>query len=142
MSPKSLLRHKAAVSALEELSEGKFHTVLAETDKLVAKNVRRVIVCSGKVYYDLIDFRRANNIADMAVIRLEQQYPFPHADFEEQIVVTECREAVWYRNRRTRAWYRRERTRAGVAARSRYWFTRAARSGIAGGHYASKHLAQ
>src|SRR5438874_1944948 len=61
MSPKSLLRHKAAVSPLQELAEGKFCTVIAETDKLVAKNVRRVIVCSGKVYYDLVDFRRANN---------------------------------------------------------------------------------
>ena len=81
MSPKSLLRHKAAVSVLTDLSEGGFNTVIGDVEKLPAKNVRRVVVCSGKVYYDLIDFRRTNKIVDMAVIRLEQQYPFPHLDF-------------------------------------------------------------
>src|SRR5437870_8489828 len=58
MSPKSLLRHKGAVSSLEDLAEGQFQTVIGDSEKLVAKDVRRVIVCSGKVYFDLADYRR------------------------------------------------------------------------------------
>ena len=146
MSPKSLLRHKAAVSALEELSEGKFHTVLAETDKLVAKNVRRVIVCSGKVYYDLLDFRRANNIADMAVIRLEQQYPFPHADFEAQIVkYPNATEVVWCQEepQNQGAWYRlRAYLRADIGEKQVLAYAGRPISASPAVGYASKHLAQ
>jgi 2-oxoglutarate dehydrogenase E1 component len=146
MSPKSLLRHKAAVSALEELSEGKFHTVLAETDKLVAKNVRRVIVCSGKVYYDLLDFRRANNIADMAVIRLEQQYPFPHADFEAQVVkYPNAKEVVWCQEepQNQGAWYRlRAYLRADIGEKQVLAYAGRPISASPAVGYASKHLAQ
>ena len=109
MSPKSLLRHKAAVSALADLAEGRFNTVIGDAEKLVAKNVRRVVVCSGKVYYDLIDFRRANKIADMAVVRLEQQYPFPHLDFKAQIAkYPNAKEVVWCQEepQNQGAWYR------------------------------------
>ncbi|TMH00020.1 MAG: 2-oxoglutarate dehydrogenase E1 component, partial [Betaproteobacteria bacterium] len=74
MSPKSLLRHKEAVSTLDDLAQGHFHTVIGDDAGLEAKNVRRVIVCSGKVYYDLLAYRRENKIVDIAVIRLEQQY--------------------------------------------------------------------
>src|SRR6186997_60568 len=75
MSPKSLLRHKDAGSALPDLTEGGFQTVIAEADKMTAKNVRRVVLCSGKVYYDLLAYRRAQKINDVAILRLEQQYP-------------------------------------------------------------------
>ena len=146
MSPKSLLRHKAAVSALEELSEGKFHTVVAETDKLVAENVRRVIVCSGKVYYDLLDFRRANNIADMAVIRLEQQYPFPHADFEAQIVkYPNATEVVWCQEepQNQGAWYRlRAYLRGDIGEKQVLAYAGRPISASPAVGYASKHLAQ
>ena len=146
MSPKSLLRHKAAVSALEELSEGKFHTVIAETDKLVAKDVRRVIVCSGKVYYDLIDFRRANNIADMAVIRLEQQYPFPHADFEAQIAkYPNANEVVWCQEepQNQGAWYRlRAYLRGDIGDRQVLAYAGRPISASPAVGYASRHLAQ
>jgi 2-oxoglutarate dehydrogenase E1 component len=146
MSPKSLLRHKAAVSALEELSEGKFHTVVAETDKLVAENVRRVIVCSGKVYYDLLDFRRANNIADMAVIRLEQQYPFPHADFEAQIVkYPNATEVVWCQEepQNQGAWYRlRAYLRGDIGENQVLAYAGRPISASPAVGYASKHLAQ
>ena len=146
MSPKSLLRHKAAVSALQELSESKFHTVLAETDKLVAKNVRRVIVCSGKVYYDLLDFRRASNIADMAVIRLEQQYPFPHADFEAQIVkYPNAAEVVWCQEepQNQGAWYRlRAYMRADIGEKQVLAYAGRPISASPAVGYSSKHLAQ
>jgi 2-oxoglutarate dehydrogenase E1 component len=146
MSPKSLLRHKAAVSPLQELSEGKFHTVIAETDKLIAKNVRRVIVCSGKVYYDLVDFRRANNIADMAVIRLEQQYPFPHADFKAEIVkYPNATEVVWCQEepQNQGAWYRlRAYLRGDIGEKQVLAYAGRPISASPAVGYASKHLAQ
>ncbi|MDE1461181.1 2-oxoglutarate dehydrogenase E1 component [Spartinivicinus poritis] len=82
LTPKSLLRHKLAVSTLEELAEGSFHTVLPEVDDIEPANVKRLIMCSGKVYYDLLQKRRAENLNDAAIIRIEQLYPFPHEDLE------------------------------------------------------------
>jgi 2-oxoglutarate dehydrogenase E1 component len=78
MSPKSLLRHKLAVSALSEIDAGtSFVTVIDEIDSDVkADNVQKVIFCSGKVYYDLLETRRQNKINNIAIIRLEQLYPF------------------------------------------------------------------
>jgi 2-oxoglutarate dehydrogenase E1 component len=78
-TPKSLLRHKLAVSALSDMTErGHFHFILPEIDAIApAEQVRRVIICSGKVYYDLLQERRAHDIKDIAIIRLEQIYPFP-----------------------------------------------------------------
>lgn len=83
MSPKSLLRHKESVSTMEELAEGSFQVVLDETDGFDPKKIRKLIVCSGKVYYDLRAERRERGIEDIAIIRLEQLYPFPQADFEK-----------------------------------------------------------
>jgi 2-oxoglutarate dehydrogenase E1 component len=80
MSPKSLLRHKQAVSTLEELADGQFHNVLTETDDLDVENVFRVVLCSGKVYYDLRDARRERGIDNIAILRLEQLYPFPEQE--------------------------------------------------------------
>ena len=80
MSPKSLLRHKEAVSSLEELSEGRFHNVLDETDDLDKSQVKRLVLCSGKVFYDLRAARRERGINDIAILRLEQLYPFPEAE--------------------------------------------------------------
>ena len=80
MSPKSLLRHKEAVSTLEELAQGRFHNVLDESDDLDKARVRRVILCSGKVYYDLRAARRERGIDDVAIVRIEQLYPFPEED--------------------------------------------------------------
>ncbi len=83
MSPKSLLRHKLATSTLEELAEGSFQTVLDEIDTLDAAKVRRILLCSGKVYYDLLERRRAEEIDNIAIIRIEQLYPFPADDLGE-----------------------------------------------------------
>jgi 2-oxoglutarate dehydrogenase E1 component len=79
MTPKSLLRHKLAVSPLDEFTPGsQFHTVLPEIDAIAADDrVRRVVLCSGKVYYDLLAERRARGIDDVAIVRVEQLYPFP-----------------------------------------------------------------
>lgn len=82
ISPKSLLRHPLAVSSLDELINGEFKTVIGEVDTLDPKQVKRVVMCSGKVYYDLLEQRRANNQHDVAIIRIEQLYPYPHEDVQ------------------------------------------------------------
>ena len=81
MSPKSLLRHKEAVCTLEELAEGSFQVVIDETDDIDKASVRKLILCSGKVYYDLRSERRKRGQSDIAIIRLEQLYPFPNEDY-------------------------------------------------------------
>jgi 2-oxoglutarate dehydrogenase E1 component len=83
--PKSLLRRKESTSELADLSDGAFQTVIGESDPLEAEKIRRIIACSGKVYFDILAERRSRNIKDIALIRLEQLYPFPHADFAAQM---------------------------------------------------------
>lgn len=85
LTPKSLLRHKLAISTLEELAEGSFQTVIGEVDALEAKKVERLILCSGKVYYDLLEKRRAEGREDIAIVRIEQLYPFPEEDLAEAL---------------------------------------------------------
>jgi len=82
MSPKSLLRHKESVSTLEELANGSFQVVIDETDAIDKETVRKLIICSGKVYYDLRAERRARDIDNIAIIRLEQLYPFATDEVE------------------------------------------------------------
>lgn len=86
MSPKSLLRHKDAVSTLEELSNGKFETVISETSALIdPMKVDRVVLCSGKVYYDLVDKRLKEEAMNVAIVRVEQLYPFPEDRLLEEL---------------------------------------------------------
>lgn len=80
MSPKSLLRHPLATSSLEEIAAGQFHNVIGEIDPIQASAVQRVIFCSGKVYYDLLEERRKRDIQNIAIIRVEQLYPFPQEE--------------------------------------------------------------
>lgn len=83
ISPKSLLRHPLAVSTLDELVNGEFQNVIGEIDALDPQQVKRVVLCSGKVYYDLLEKRRENNQTDVAIIRIEQLYPYPHEDMQK-----------------------------------------------------------
>ncbi len=85
MSPKSMLRHKESVSSLEDLARGRFMPVIGEAEKLDPGGVKRIIFCGGKIYFDLIAGRRERKIDDMAIVRIEQLYPFPHEDFKAQI---------------------------------------------------------
>ena len=85
ISPKSLLRHPLAVSSLDELVNGTFQTVIGEIDNIDPKQVKRVVLCSGKVYYDLLEQRRENNQTDVAIIRIEQLYPYPHEDVKKAL---------------------------------------------------------
>lgn len=84
LTPKSLLRHKLATSTLEDLAQGSFQTVIGEIDQLDNDKVERLIMCSGKVYYDLLEKRRAEGREDVAIVRIEQLYPFPEDDLAEE----------------------------------------------------------
>ncbi|EAT13606.1 2-oxoglutarate dehydrogenase E1 component [Bermanella marisrubri] len=96
MSPKSLLRHKQAVSTLEDLAEGEFQTILPETEELNPKDVTRLVFCSGKVYYDLVDRRRTEEMNNVAIIRIEQLYPFPEEELYAAISeYSNVKEVMW-----------------------------------------------
>ena len=96
MSPKSLLRHKLSTSPLDDLVNGRFFTVLDEVDDINKADVTRLLVCSGKVYYDLLEARRKNKLANIAIVRLEQLFPFPQEDMKAVInSYPNAREVVW-----------------------------------------------
>jgi 2-oxoglutarate dehydrogenase E1 component len=146
MSPKSLLRHKEAVSTMDELAAGKFETVIGDADPLVASSVLRVVVCSGKVYYDLSAYRREQKIADIAIIRLEQQYPFPHTDFKREVArYPNATEVVWCQEepQNQSAWYRlRAYMRADIGDKQVLAYAGRPISASPAVGYLAKHLEQ
>jgi 2-oxoglutarate dehydrogenase E1 component len=98
LTPKSLLRHKLCISNLSELAEGtSFHRVLGEieTDLVPNDQIRRVVVCSGKVYYDLLQERTAREIKDVVILRLEQMYPFPRQTLSAEFAKYPNAQVVW-----------------------------------------------
>ena len=108
MTPKSLLRSELAVSSREELTRGGFARVIGEIDELPAGSVRRVVFCSGKVYYDLLRARRKEALRDVALVRIEQLYPFPSEEYQAILNrYPELREVVWCQEepQNQGAWY-------------------------------------
>ncbi len=96
MTPKSLLRAKDATSPLSEFTKGGFQTVIPESKELRNDRVKRVVVCSGKVYYDLVKKREAKESDDVAILRVEQLYPFPHKAFAAELKkYPAATEVVW-----------------------------------------------
>jgi 2-oxoglutarate dehydrogenase E1 component len=96
MTPKSLLRKKEATSPLADLASGTFQVLIPEVEKLAAKKVKRVVFCSGKVYYDIVAERAKRGIEDIAVERIEQLYPFPHDEFQARIeAYPNAKSVVW-----------------------------------------------
>ena len=96
MTPKSLLRARHASVDLARLTGGSFAVVLAETAALDAGRIRRVVICSGKVYFDLFDAREQRGITDIALLRVEQLYPFPDLEFKAELAhYPQAREWVW-----------------------------------------------
>lgn len=96
MTPKSLLRHKLAVSSLSDLTEGGFQTVIPEIDSLNPKSVTRIVLCCGKVYYDLLQKRRDAGLSNVAIIRIEQLYPFPKKTLINILApYSNAKEVVW-----------------------------------------------
>ncbi len=96
MTPKSLLRNKDAASPLSEFTKGGFQTVIPEVKDLKADKVKRLIACSGKVYYDLMKKREEKGADDVAIVRVEQLYPFPHKAFSTEVKkYPNATELVW-----------------------------------------------
>ncbi|MCL7419529.1 MAG: 2-oxoglutarate dehydrogenase E1 component [Methylobacter sp.] len=108
MTPKSLLRHKLAVSTLEDLTDGQFQPVIGDQDPINPKKITRFILCSGKVYYDLLEARRQDDLKHVAITRLEQLYPFPAEAFRAELAkYPAMKEFVWCQEepQNQGAWY-------------------------------------
>jgi 2-oxoglutarate dehydrogenase E1 component len=127
MTPKSLLRHKLSVSALEELARGTFRCVINEIDDLPAQDVTRVVFCSGKVYFDLLEARRAGEVRNVAVVRIEQLYPFPGEDYAAALArYPNAREVVWCQEepQNQGAWYQiRHRLQEALGSRQQLLYS-------------------
>jgi 2-oxoglutarate dehydrogenase E1 component len=90
------LRHKLAVSTLDAMCDGYFRNVIGEVDPIPAEKVERLVICSGKVYYDLLEARRAAEADNVVIIRLEQLYPFPEEEFAASLdPYPNLKEVVW-----------------------------------------------
>ena len=108
MTPKSLLRHRQSVSTLDALTDGSLAIVLPEIDPIETAKVRRVVLCSGKVFFDLLSARREHGLTDIAILRVEQLYPFPRRRLGELLDdYTNANEIVWCQEdpRNQGAWY-------------------------------------
>ncbi len=120
MSPKSLLRHKRAISSLEDLAEGRFHSVLDDQAVADREQVKRVIMCSGKVFYDLLEKRESDDLNDSALVRVEQLYPFPEKRLAEVL--------EQYPNLEHLVWCQEEPMNQGSWFSSQHHFFRVARA--------------
>jgi 2-oxoglutarate dehydrogenase E1 component len=141
MTPKSLLRKKEAASSINDLANGAFQTVIPDTTTIAEKDVKRVIACCGKVYYDLVFKRTELQKTDTAIIRVEQLYPFPHKQFQAEIAkYPSATEVVWCQEepQNQGAWYQtahflRENIREGQKL---HYAGRPASASPAGGYMA------
>ncbi|NQD94021.1 2-oxoglutarate dehydrogenase E1 component [Pseudomonas sp. CrR25] len=149
LTPKSLLRHKLAISTLEDLAEGSFQTVIPEIDAIDPKKVERLVLCSGKVYYDLLEKRRSEGRDDIAIVRIEQLYPFPEDDLAEVMApYKNLKHIVWCQEEPMNqgAWYcsQHHMRRVATAHKKTLFLEYAGREGSAAPAcgYASMHAEQ
>ncbi|GHA48483.1 2-oxoglutarate dehydrogenase E1 component [Photobacterium aphoticum] len=146
MSPKSLLRHPLCVSSMDELANGTFQPAIGEIDALDPKQVKRVVFCSGKVYFDLLEQRRKNEQTDVAIVRIEQLYPFPKEEVEAAIAdYQHVTDFIWCQEepQNQGAWYSSQhnfRSALPVGAQLEYAGRPASASPAVG--YMSVHLKQ
>lgn len=124
LTPKSLLRHRLAVSSLEDLGSGRFLPVIGEIDPLAPEGISRLVLCTGKVYYDLLDRRRRqDDLRRVAIARIEQLYPFPQDDF--------ARLLAGYPNLKELVWCQEEPENQGAWHQIKHRFAPAQERGIA-----------
>ncbi|HET7649493.1 MAG TPA: 2-oxoglutarate dehydrogenase E1 component [Gammaproteobacteria bacterium] len=146
MTPKSLLRHKLSVSPLDDVTHGRFHLVIPEIDTIKKEKVKRVVFCAGKVYYDLLEARRADKIDDIAIIRIEQLYPFPQAEYAEVIGhYGNAKEIVWCQEEPLNqgAWYQiRHRLQEPLSSKHTLSYAGRAASAAPAVGYAQLHVQQ
>jgi 2-oxoglutarate dehydrogenase E1 component len=108
MTPKSLLRHELSVSALQDFTRGGFYSVIGEIDDIPVESVGRIVFCAGKVYFDLLQARRKEGLGDVALVRIEQLYPFPGEEYAAALRrYPNAREIVWCQEepQNQGAWY-------------------------------------
>ncbi len=146
MSPKSLLRHKLAVSTLDELANGEFQHLIGDA-KADAKKVKRVVLCSGKVYYDLLEDQTKRAQDDVAIIRVEQLYPFPRVALAAELKkYGKAADVVWCQEepQNQGAWYQiRHHLQACLAdGQSIHYAGRARSASPAAGHMADHIIEQ
>lgn len=147
MTPKSLLRHKLAVSTLDDLAGGGFQLVIPDSTAKPGQKVRRVVFCSGKVYFDLVDDAEKRGITDVAIVRVEQLYPFPRAEVKAQLAkYPAAKEVVWCQEEPMNqgAWYQIQhhlRSCIGNNEHSLSYAGRARSPAPACGHY-NTHVAE
>jgi 2-oxoglutarate dehydrogenase E1 component len=139
MTPKSLLRHPLSVSSIDDLAKGRFQPLIHETEKLDAQKVRRIVFCSGKVYYDLVQARAKEKMADVALVRIEQLYPFPREEYEAALSrFPNAREVCWAQEEPENqgAWYQiKHRLQIYLSAQHQMFYaTRPGMATTAGGY--------
>jgi 2-oxoglutarate dehydrogenase E1 component len=108
MTPKSLLRNKSSVSSLKELTDGSFQQIIVDQANLEANEVQRLVLCSGKIYFELNEYRVKKQIKNIAIVRIEQLYPFPVKQYNETIkTYPNLKEVVWCQEepQNQGAWY-------------------------------------
>jgi 2-oxoglutarate dehydrogenase E1 component len=146
MTPKSLLRHKLAVSSLDELANGSFQLVIGEHRKLAAKNVKRVVLCAGKVYYDLLEEAEKRGVADVAIVRVEQLYPFPRPEVTAELEkYAAAREVIWCQEEPMNqgAWFQiRHHLQACVASKHSLSYAGRSRSAAPAAGHLNSHVAE
>ncbi len=146
MTPKSLLRHKLAVSTLDDLSNGHFHLVIPDATAGNAKKVKRVVFCSGKVYYDLVEEAAKRELSDVAVLRVEQLYPFPRSEAKEELVkYPAAREIIWCQEEPMNqgAWYQiKHHLQAVASSKQMIAYAGRARSPAPACGHLARHLAE
>ncbi len=139
MTPKSLLRHELSVSALQDFTRGGFATVIGEIDDVPVEPVRRIVFCAGKVYFDLLKARRKEGVPDVALVRIEQLYPFPGEEYAAVLRrYPNARELIWCQEepQNQGAWYQiRHRLQEFAGARREVLYAgRASAAAPATGH--------
>jgi 2-oxoglutarate dehydrogenase E1 component len=146
MTPKSLLRHKLAISSLDDLANGTFQLVIPDSRIKDPNKVKRVVLCSGKVYYDLFEAAEKGKINDVALVRVEQLYPFPRQEVSEQLArYPKAREVIWCQEEPMNqgAWFQiRHHLQASIGADHGLHYAGRVRSPApAAGHY-NTHVAE
>jgi 2-oxoglutarate dehydrogenase E1 component len=146
MTPKSLLRHKDATSSLDDLARGTFQTVIGEIDPVEAKKVTRVVMCAGKIYYELLAARRERQLDGVALLRIEQLYPMDDRRLAEELAkYPHARQLIWAQEEPLNqgAWYAKHHTLTKVLKKDQVLdvAARPASASPAVG-YAAKHAVQ
>jgi 2-oxoglutarate dehydrogenase E1 component len=146
MTPKSLLRHKLAVSTLDELATGSFQLVIPEHRDLAAKKVKRVVLCSGKVYYDLLEDAEKRGLTDVAIVRVEQLYPFPRPQVTAELEkYASAKEVIWCQEEPMNqgAWFQiRHHLQACVGSKQSLSYAGRARSPAPAAGHLNTHVAE